>query len=99
MPHHVYQCYGVSRDRESEKTASHNSYQLGQASWVLGYLMPIYPNRLVQVGELDELQTFVGSKKTLRWLWTAVEHLSPGILGWAIVDRSSQTDEAIVAGN
>lgn len=32
------------------------------------------PNTIPQVGELDELETFVGAKKTLIWLWTAVDH-------------------------
>ena len=43
------------------------------------------------VGELDELETFVGSKKTLIWLWTAVHHFTPGILGWTLGDRSAET--------
>jgi insertion element IS1 protein InsB len=34
--------------------------------------------------ELDELETFVGSKKNKVWLWTAVDHLRKGILGWVI---------------
>ncbi len=36
-----------------------------------------------EVGELDELQTFVG-KKNLIWLWTVVNHFKEGILGWII---------------
>jgi insertion element IS1 protein InsB len=43
-----------------------------------------------EVGELDELQTFVG-KKNLIWLWTAVNHFKEGILGWVLGDRSSKT--------
>jgi hypothetical protein len=31
------------------------------------------------VGELDELEIFVDSKKTCIWLWTAVEHFKQGI--------------------
>jgi len=27
--------------------------------------------------ELDELETFVGSKKNKIWLWTAVDHFKP----------------------
>ena len=30
------------------------------------------PKQLPQVGELDELETFVGSKKNKVWIWTAV---------------------------
>jgi hypothetical protein len=36
--------------------------------------------------ELDEWETFVGSKKV--WLWTAVDHLRKGILGWVIGKHS-----------
>jgi hypothetical protein len=41
-----------------------------------------------QVGELDELETFVGSKKTCTCLWTAVDHFKPGILGWVLGDQA-----------
>lgn len=44
-----------------------------------------------QVGELDELETFVGSKKNKIWLWTVVNHFKPGILGWVIGDHSAKT--------
>lgn len=30
-------------------------------------------------------------KKTLIWLWTAVNHFSPGILAWVLGDRSAET--------
>ena len=43
------------------------------------------------VGELDELETFVGSKKNKIWLWTAVNHFSQGILGWVLGDHSAET--------
>jgi insertion element IS1 protein InsB len=33
--------------------------------------------------ELDGGETFVGSKNKV-WLWTAVNHLRKGILGWVI---------------
>ena len=49
------------------------------------------PEQLPQVGELDELETFVGSKKNKVWVWTAVDHFRPGILGWVIGDHSAQT--------
>ena len=57
------------------------------------------PEQVPQLGDLDELQTFLGSKKNKLWLWTAPTHFRPGILGWAIEDRSSETDEAIVGVN
>ena len=31
------------------------------------------------------------SEKNKLWLWTAVEHFKPGILGWGLGDRSSGT--------
>jgi insertion element IS1 protein InsB len=37
------------------------------------------PETIPQVGELDELETFVGSKKNKIWLWTAVNHFTAGI--------------------
>ena len=43
------------------------------------------------VGELDELQTFVGNKENKVWVWTAVNHFTEGILAWTIGDRSSET--------
>ena len=43
-----------------------------------------------EVGELDELQTFVGSKNKI-WRWTAVDHFKTGILGWVSGDPSAET--------
>lgn len=64
-------------------------------TWVklVGELLPnaYEPDTTPQVGELDELETFVGSKKTLIWLWTAVDHFSQGILGWVLGDHSAET--------
>lgn len=40
---------------------------------------------------LDELQTFVGSKRHKIWLWTAVNHWQPGIMQRTIGERSSLT--------
>ena len=45
------------------------------------------PDTIPQAGELDELQTFVGSQKTKVWIWTAVDYFRKGILGWVIGDR------------
>lgn len=46
------------------------------------------PDTVPQVGELDELETFVGAKKTLIWLWTAVNHFTQGILAWVLGDQA-----------
>ena len=48
-----------------------------------------------EVGEVDELQTFVGSKKNKVWIWTAVDHFKAGILAWVIGDRSAKTFETL----
>ncbi|MEA5451941.1 IS1 family transposase [Leptolyngbya sp. CCNP1308] len=49
------------------------------------------PEEIPQVGELDELETFVGQRKNKVWIWTAVDHFRAGILGWVIGDHSAQT--------
>ena len=63
--------------------------------WVkqLGQSLPDAPqeSNIPEVGELNELQTFVHSKKNKIWLWTAVNHFSPGILAWVVGDRSAET--------
>ena len=63
-------------------------------NWVkqVGELLPeaYEPEVIPRVGELDELETFVGQKNKI-WLWTVVEHFKSGILGWVIGDRSSKT--------
>ena len=41
--------------------------------------------------ELDELQTYVGRKIDKIWIWTAINHLAPGILAMEIGDRSGST--------
>ncbi|NJK56119.1 MAG: IS1 family transposase [Pleurocapsa sp. SU_5_0] len=68
-------------------------------TWVkeVGELLPdsYDPETIPQVGELDELETFVGSKKTKFWLWTAVDHFKPGILGWVLGDHSTETFEPL----
>ena len=43
------------------------------------------------LAQLDELQTFVGSKKNKRWLWTAVDGKRLGILAWQLGDRGLET--------
>ena len=48
------------------------------------------PDTITLVGELDELETFVGKKNKL-WRATAVNHFQPGILGWVLGNRSAIT--------
>lgn len=43
------------------------------------------------LAELDELQTYVGRKTNKIWVWTAINHLAPGILAMEIGDRSGRT--------
>ncbi len=56
--------------------------------WVkqVGKLLPDSYNSetIPEVGELDELETFVGKKKNKICIWTAVDHFRDGILGWVI---------------
>ncbi len=64
-------------------------------NWVkqVGEKLPDAPpiDKIPSVGELDELETFVGSKKTTQWLWTALDHFCKGILAWVIGDHSAET--------
>lgn len=53
------------------------------------------PQTIPEVGELDELETFVGAKKNKIWIWTAVDHFTSGILGWVLGDHSAQTFEPL----
>lgn len=48
-------------------------------------------SHIPEVGELDELQAFVRSKKNKIWLWAAVNYFSPGIFAWVLGDRSAKT--------
>lgn len=57
--------------------------------------MPTNQIAFLKERELDELETFVGSKKTLIWLWTAVDHFQQGILGWVLGDHSAKTFEPL----
>ena len=63
-------------------------------SWVkqVGELLPeaYEPDVTPQVAELDELETYVRKKNKI-WLWTAVDHFQPGLLGWVLGDRSAET--------
>ena len=40
-----------------------------------------------EVTDLDELQTFVGSKRNKLWIGCAVNHKQAGILAWVIGDK------------
>ena len=55
----------------------------------IGSQLPDAPveSEIPEVGELDELETFVGSKKNKIWLWTAVNHFRQGILAWVLGER------------
>lgn len=44
-----------------------------------------------EFAELDELQTYIGRKTDKIWIWTAINHLAPGIIAIEIGDRSGQT--------
>ena len=56
------------------------------------------PNTIPQVGELDELETFIGAKETVTWLWTAVDHEECRYPGMG-VRRPQYQDLSAVAGN
>jgi len=64
-------------------------------NWVqqVGALLPdaYDPDDIPQVGELDELETFVGQKRNKVWIWTVVDHFHPGILGWVVGDHSAES--------
>ncbi len=44
-----------------------------------------------ELAQLDELQTYVSRKTNKIWVWTAINHLAPGILAMEIGDRSGRT--------
>lgn len=58
-----------------------------------GHHLPNAPESkgLPEVTDLDELQTFVGSKRNKVWIWTAVNHKQAGILAWVIADSPKAT--------
>ena len=61
-------------------------------NWVkqVGKLLPeVYdPEVIPEVGELDELQTYVKKNTDKIWRATAVDHFKPGILGWVLGERA-----------
>ena len=44
-----------------------------------------------ETAQIDELQTFIGSKKNKIWVWTVVNSKMPGILKFVIGGRSAAT--------
>jgi IS1 family transposase len=50
-----------------------------------------YDEEIPEITEIDELQTFVGKKTNKIWIWTVVNHWLPGILLFAVGDRSHKT--------
>jgi insertion element IS1 protein InsB len=73
----------------------HNVHHTTVIQWVkeAGEQLPNAPSleESPDVAQLDELQTFVGSKQNKVWLWTAVDKAKAGIWAWTFGDRSSQT--------
>jgi len=68
-------------------------------NWVeeAGESLPDEPqdSEIPEITEIDELQTFVGSKKNKFWIWTVVNHRKKGIILWNIGDRSHKSFEPI----
>ena len=52
-------------------------------------------SEIPEITEIDELQTFVGSRNNKLWIWTVVNHQKKGIILWNIGDRSHETFEPI----
>ena len=52
-------------------------------------------SEIPEITEIDELQTFVGSKSNKFWIWTVVNHQKKGIILWNIGDRSHESFEPI----
>ena len=48
-------------------------------------------DRYPDTAQIDELQTFIGSKKNKIWVWTVVNSKMPGILKFVIGDRWAAT--------
>ena len=62
-------------------------------NWVKesGQELPEDESEEPEFAELDELQTYIGRKTDKIWIWTAINHLAPGIIAMEIGDRSGQT--------
>ena len=48
-------------------------------------------DRYPDTAQIDELQTFIGSKKNKIWVWSVVNSQIPGIFKFVIGDRSTLT--------
>lgn len=53
------------------------------------------PEEIPEVGERDELQTFVSSKTNKISIWTVVNHFQPGILAWVVEDHGAKIFEPL----
>jgi len=51
-------------------------------------------SEIPQITEIDELQTFAGSKKKKVWIWSAIDHGHQGILSWLIGDTPGRCSTA-----
>lgn len=60
------------------------------------YLEPtLLPAQSEEVLELDELWSFVGSKKQAIWLWVALYRRTRQVVAWHWGDRSARTCRAL----
>lgn len=63
--------------------------------WVraAGLPLPDAPQsqEILEITDLDELQTFVGDKRNKLWIWTALNHFQAGILAWTVGDSPKAT--------
>jgi hypothetical protein len=50
-------------------------------------------SEIPEVGELNELGTFVVAKPNKVWIWTGVNHFRAGILAWVVGNDRTQTFE------
>jgi insertion element IS1 protein InsB len=50
-------------------------------------LLPLPRSRAVRAAELDEMWSFVGTKKRARWLWHALDHHSGRVLAYVAGSR------------
>jgi len=47
--------------------------------------------------EIDELQTFVGNKENIRWLWSILDHYSGKLLAYVCGRRTTKTFKKLMA--
>ena len=70
---------------------SHDIDYLGKTCGRTTTVRPMIHRQFQKLVNKGVLETFVGSKKTVRWLWTAVNHFTQGILAWVLGDHSAET--------